>query len=371
MKKWVGGSLIVLSMGVALLYWGARELVYEVIGHQPVTASDKPAEPAKKAGVLVDVALAKEQRLAQQVTAVGSLLAQNATTIRAESSGRIAQILFEEGKAVTAGALLLQLDTDLLKAELQQAQAQLNLANSRAHRAQQLRQQGFISRQAQDEASSERAVAQAQVNIIKTKIDKSEIRAPFDGVLGLRHVSVGDYVSQGAEIVSLASLDKLQVDFRVPERYLNQLQVGSPIHLQLDSQPDQTFQGQVNAISPIVDEQGRAVQLRAHVSNPEGQLRPGLFARVVLDLAQLDAVMVPETALAPAGQSQYVYRVTEGDVAQRVEVQVGIRRDGWVQVSGVQAGDQVLTTGLQKIKEGTALQIRSDTQSPTPTAQEG
>lgn len=314
---------------------------------------------AQQMGVGVEVAPVRAQRLTQQVTAVGTLRAQQSAMLRAESSGRIAKIRFEEGTATTEGTLLVQLDTDLLEAELQQAQAKLALAQSRANRSQKLSKEGFISAQAQDESSSERAVAAAEVNIIKTKIDKSQIKAPFDGVLGLRYVNVGDYVSNGDEIVSVASIDKLQIDIRVPEHYLAQIAVGTPVHLYLDAQAGQEFMGQVIAISPMIDEQGRAVVLRAHVANPDGQLRPGQFARVSLDLDEIDGLMVPETVIAPSGQAQYVYRVVDNEVAERVEVIVGLRRDGWVQVTGIAPEDKVITSGLQKVQDGSKIIIQN------------
>lgn len=354
MKKMVGWLLVALLIGAALLYWGARSLVDDVIGLKPAPAQASASPAAIQ--LLVEVTPVRQQQLAQQVTAVGSLLAQHAVTIRAESSGRIDQILFKEGSPIEQGAVLVQLDTDLLQAELQQAQAQLQLAQSRANRAQQLSKQGFISAQAKDESNSERAVAAAQVKIIQTKIDKSQIKAPFSGVLGLRDVSVGDYVSSGTEIVDLASIDQLQVDFRVPEHYLMQLAVGTPIHLRLDAQAGQDFRGTITAINPVIDEQGRSVVLRAHVSNPDGYLRPGQFARIVLDLNEVDALMVPETALSPSGKSQYVYRVVDGDVVEQVEVTVGIRRDGWVQVTGLAPQDLIIISGLQKVRPG--VQVR-------------
>lgn len=364
MKKWLRWLLIALVLGLALLYWGARYLVDEIIGAGTNTAVSSsttisapvaaPTAPAVRP-TAVEVVPVRQQLLTQQVTAVGSLVAQQSAMLRAESSGRIAQILFEEGMPTVAGQLLVQLDTDLLKAELQQAQAQLALAQSRASRAQKLSKEGFISAQAQDESNSERAVAAAQVNIIKTKIDKSQIKAPFDGVLGLRYINVGDYVSSGMDIVSLASIAQLQVDIRVPEHYLAQIAVGTPIQLQLDAQKGQVFSGQVHAISPMIDEQGRSVVLRALVPNSEGQLRPGQFVRLSVDLDEVEGMMVPETAIAPAGQSQYVYKVADGGVAERVEVMVGIRRDGWVQVTGLAPDDLVITSGLQKIQNGSKI----------------
>ena len=177
-------------------------------------------------------------------------------------------------------------------------------------------------------------------------------------MLGLREVNLGDYVSSGTEIVALASITELQIDIRVPEQYLTQITLDTPVHLRLDAQEGQEFVGKIKAISPLLDEQGRSVVLRAYVANPDGQLRPGQFARATLDLAELNALMVPETALAPAGQSQYVYRVAEGNKAQRVAVTVGLRRDGWVQVSGLAADDRVLTSGLQKVQDGSKIKLQ-------------
>lgn len=365
MRKLVGWLLIALVAGAVFLYWGARELAHEIIGYpQQETTSVKEAAQAE--GVFVEVMPVRAQRMAQHISAVGSLLAQHAVVLRAETSGRVAEILFAEGMPAQAGQLLVRLDSDLLKAELQQAQATLKLASSRAHRAQELSKQGFISAQAKDESASEQAVAAAQVSMIKTRIDKSEIRAPFDGVLGLRYISVGDYINAGAEVVSIASIDQLQVDFRVPEHYLAQIQVGSPIQLRLDAQPNTVYEGQVNAISPILDEQARSIVLRAHVSNPDAILRPGQFARIVLELDEIDAVLVPETALSPAGQAQYVYKLLSGDSVQRVEVKVGVRRDGWVQVEGLEPDDVVLISGLQKVQDGTRVRFDPPTPSPAP-----
>ncbi|AQS51276.1 hypothetical protein PAEH1_06425 [Paenalcaligenes hominis] len=362
MKKRLWWVLVVLAIGLGLIYWGARYLAADLTS-APSTAA-QAATPAQAERVRVEVAPVRTQRLAQQVTAVGSLRAKNAVVLRAETSGRIAHIQFEEGSPTQKGTVLVQLDTDLLQAELQQAQANLQLTQSRARRAQQLSREGFISAQALDESNSERRVALAQATIIKTKIEKSQIVAPFDGVLGLRHVSVGDYVNTGTEIVALASIAELQVDFRVPEQYLSQIQVGTPIHLRLDAQPDTQFLGQVNAISPMIDEQGRAVVLRAHVPNPELKMRPGQFARLTIDLAEEEVLMVPETALSPSGQAQYVYRLHGDDAVERVEVVVGTRKDGWVQVQGLEPTDVVLTSGLQKVQTGTL--VRYDTKPVQP-----
>ncbi|MCQ9615374.1 efflux RND transporter periplasmic adaptor subunit [Paenalcaligenes niemegkensis] len=244
----------------------------------------------------------------------------------------------------------------MVSAQLQEAKARLNLANSQYRRSQELNQQGFISSQARDETASQLQVAQATVALAQAQLDKTVIRAPFDGLVGLKSISVGDYVSPGSELVSIEAVDPLDVDFRVPEHYLANITVGLPIDVRLDSFPTRTYRGEVGAISPVVDATGRSLLLRAHVPNPNMVLRPGLFARVTLELGTDEVVMVPESAITPSGNAQYVYKVVNG-IVQKVEVSVGLRREGWTEVLGVEADEQIVVLGTQKVDEGTAVNV--------------
>jgi len=197
--------------------------------------------------------------------------------------------------------------------------------------------------------------------------------APFSGVMGLRNVSVGDYVNAGQDLVQLEAINPLKLDFRISETYLTQVQVGQTLDVRFDALPDVARTGRVIAVSPVVDAGGRSILVRAQVPNnptddptddptgDNGQLRPGLFARVQLLFAQEDALVVPETALAPAGQVQYVYRVVNKDGqahAERVEVTIGERRDGRVEIRhGVAAGDAVVVAGLQRLSDGARVKV--------------
>lgn len=320
-------------------------------------AHAQASSSADSEAIGVDTVTVKTQILSQSIAAVGSLRSENAVILRPEISGRIAEINFQEGGSVTKGQTLITLDSAIARAELAQAQAALSLANSQHRRAQQLSQQGFISSQARDESASQLKVQQAAVALAQAQLEKTVITAPFDGLIGLRQVSVGDYVSPGDELAPLESIDPLNVDFRVPEQFLGQVKVGTGIVLRFDALPDLVRDGVVGAISPLIDVGGRSMLLRAKVPNSDGSLRPGLFARVQLRFGDKDALVVPEAAIAPAGDMNYVYRVEDG-IAVKVGVMLGLRRDGMVEIThGLEAGDEVLVSGLQKVSDGAHVQV--------------
>lgn len=323
------------------------------------------ASPAKTAAgpasTAVAVSTVKVERVAltEGVSAVGSLRSEDSVIVRPEVAGRIAEINFEEGGRVTKGQLLVRLDDGVVRAQLQQARANLSLAQSQYRRAQELSQRGFISGQARDEAASQLKVQQAAAALAQAQLEKTVILAPFDGWIGLRSVSVGDYVSPGDDLVPLESIDPLKVDFRIPEQYLNQVRVGARLAVQFDALPGQTREGTVGAISPLVDVGGRSILLRATIPNADALLRPGMFARVQLQFADTPSLVVPEAALVPSSEGQYVFRLVD-DRARRVAVTVGQRRGGKVQIlSGLDDEDQVLVSGLQRVQDGGEVRLVS------------
>jgi membrane fusion protein (multidrug efflux system) len=294
----------------------------------------------------------------QTITAVGSLRSDESVTLRPEVAGRISAISFKEGQPVAKGALLVRLDPAVLEAEAQQARANLILAKTKFNRAVDLAKSNFISGQAKDEAENNLKVAEASAQLAEAKLAKMDLRAPFSGVIGLRSVSIGDYVKEGADLVNLESIDPLKVDFRVPETYMRQVQVGQPLQIQLDALPGKTFEGKVFAVNPLIDAAGRAVVIRAMVRNPDTSLRPGMFARVRLITRDAqDALVLPEQALVPQGDQQFVYRVLDGK-AVRTKVEVGQRRDAKVEIlNGVAANDVVVTAGQLKLRDGAPVNI--------------
>src|SRR6185295_19875910 len=201
--------------------------------------------------VIVEAITAATAPMPQTITAVGSLRSDESVTLRPEVAGRVNAILFKEGQNVSKGMTLVRLDPAINQAEVQQARANLKLAQSKYDRAVELSQRNFISGQAKDEAENNLRVAEAAVALVEARLAKTEIKAPFSGVIGLRVVSVGDYVKEGADVVNLESIDPLKVDFRVPEVYMRQVQPGQTLTVTLDALPGRKFDGKVLAVDPL------------------------------------------------------------------------------------------------------------------------
>ncbi|MGG4775328.1 efflux RND transporter periplasmic adaptor subunit [Alcaligenaceae bacterium 429] len=358
-KKWViWGILAILIVGVGLVYGGAKLLVKDAGTRQPSNAKLVEAtEMVATERVGVQVADAQFHELQRSLSAVGSLKARDSVALRAEITGTIKDIAFEEGQPIERGQILVRLDDSIAQAQLLEAKAKLSLASSQHQRSRRLSEQGFISSQARDESASQLQVAQAAVALAQAQLDKTVILAPFSGLAGLKNISVGDYVSPGSELLLLEAVDMLEIDFRIPEQYLSRVSPGTLVTARVDAFPKEEYDGQVTAINPVVDAAGRSLWLRARLPNESLLLRPGLFARVTLQLGTDSVVMVPESAIQPAGEAQYVFLVVDG-IAQRTEVKVGSREAGWVEVQGVAPGEVVVVSGVQKLVDGTSVLIQ-------------
>lgn len=348
-----------LAAGAALGFWVPRWLAAPagpVAGAASTAVSPTPkAKPLDT--VRIEVAQVQQLKFTRGISAVGSLRSDESVVLRPEVAGRIQSIDFKEGQPVERGQVLIRLDDSVSRAEFDQARANLALAQTHYRRAVELQGRGFVSQQARDEAGSNLKVQQAATALAQARLDKMTIRAPFAGIVGLRSVSVGDYVDQGQDLAPLEAIDPLKVDFRVPEMYFNKIQVGQSLTIRLDALPGSERQGQVYAVSPLVDAGGRSILLRATIPNPDSRLRPGMFARVQLLFGADDVLAVPEAALAPSGQAQYVFTVREGH-AHRTEVTLGERRDGQVEIlTGVAAGDQVVVAGFQRLTDGAPVEV--------------
>ena len=350
-------SLVLLGIGVAAGWYGPQLLSGATQSAGQAPAASSPAGPPGGAprGVPVELAVVESISFPRGISAVGTLRSDESTVISAEVAGRVAQINFEEGQPVAAGQLLVQLDDDVAQAEFAQAQANLALAQSRYERSNRLQTAGFVSKEAREDAQNQLMLQEASLKLAQAKLDKMAIQAPFNGVIGLRTVSIGEYVTAGQDIAPLESVDQLKADFRLPERFVAIIELGQTLELQVDARPGQLFAGEVYAISPLIEEGGRSIRVRARVDNTDGLLRPGMFARVQLITEESMAVVVPEASLSPSGQVQYVYRVTEGQ-AERVAIEIGERRAGLVEViNGLAPGDQVVAAGLQRMRPGAAV----------------
>ena len=313
----------------------------------------------QNAPVPVEVALVAARAMADDVTAVGSLVSNESVVLRPEVAGRISRIAFRDGDAVKRGEVLVELDAAVQRAELQQAHANLTLAEANFRRTEDLFARKFVSQSSRDNARAELELARAGVALAQARLERTQIRAPFAGVVGIRSVSPGDYVKDGDALINLEDIATLKVDFRLPELYLDRVKPGQSLELASDVLPGETFAARVDAIDPLVDAQGRAGAPRASLPNPDGRLRPGVFARVRLILAERPEVLVvPEAALVPApGNVQFVYRVADGK-AERVNVTTGVRREAVVEIaSGLAAGEQVVTAGQLKLRDGAPVKV--------------
>jgi membrane fusion protein (multidrug efflux system) len=346
------------AAGMGGAYWYGTKSVAPAGQAASAGAAAKAGSAPAAGSVTVEAVKVATLSLPQTITAVGSLRSDESVTLRPEVAGRINTIAFQEGQPVAKGAMLVRLDPAVPLAEAQQARANLVLAKTKWDRAIDLAKSNFISGQAKDEAENNYKVAEASAQLAEAKLAKMDLRAPFSGIIGLRSVSMGDYVKEGADLVNLESIDPLKVDFRVPEIYMRQVKVGQPLQVQLDALPGRTFEGKVFAVNPLIDAAGRSVVIRAMVRNPDTSLRPGMFARVRLITRDAqDALVLPEEALVPQGDQQFVYRILDGK-AVRTKVDVGQRRDSKVEIlNGVDKDDMVVTAGQLKLRDGAPVNI--------------
>jgi membrane fusion protein (multidrug efflux system) len=313
-------------------------------------AAGGPGGPPGGMQLPVETATLQPRPLTGGLRTVGSLRADESVVIRPEIAGRIERIHFTEGGRVRAGQPLFTLDASLARASLNEAQANLDNSRRAATRADQLSKEQLIARADYDRARASLGVDQARAASARTALEKMTLRAPFSGQVGLRNVSVGEFVNVGQDLVTLVRLDPIEVDFSVPESALAQLRNGRAVEVAVDAFPGDTFGGRVVAIDPVVDPGSRSAKLRAQIPNPDHRLRPGQFAQLQLDTGSgsASALMVPEQALMQDGDTRFVYTVVDGK-AKKTTVRTGTRTPGFVQVTdGLKAGDVVVTAGQAK-----------------------
>jgi membrane fusion protein (multidrug efflux system) len=324
----------------------------------------------------VEVAQVELMDLVDETQTVGSLRSRQGVVLRPEVSGRITQLNFRDGDRVKKGQLLVQFDDQLPAAQVQQAQAELNIAKANNTRNAELVAQNFISRRTLDESAAAQQVAEAKLALARATEARLKIIAPFDGLAGIRSVNVGDYLKDGADIVNLEDMDAIFVDYRLPERFQTKIRRGQSSVIELDALPGRKFSAIVLAIDPLIDANGRSVGVRACIDNRRLQLRPGMFARVNAVFGQRDrARVIPEEAIVPQGGKQFVIKVVNGTtpnsrVSQRTEVKLGLRSPGKVEVlEGLEPGDSVVTAGQQRVqRDGTEVRVLDVAAAAVPGA---
>jgi membrane fusion protein (multidrug efflux system) len=321
-----------------------------------------PAQGGKPAQALpVKAGTVGTGRIREEVSAVGTLLANESVMIRPEVEGRISTIHFAEGQLVREGARLVSLDASEVEAQLAAVKAELNLNRNRMRRAEELQAKNFISAEALDVARENLNQSLARHSEIQAKLDKMTIKAPFEGVAGLRQVSPGAYVKAGQDIARLEGIGTLKLDFRVPELFLSKIRNNQEAQVTVDAFSGESFRGAIYAIEPSVDEQTRTVLLRARVPNPGVRLKPGMFARVTLVLDTREAaLLVPEQALVPRGNDRFVFRLVDGK-AVLTKVEIGLRRPGEVEIlQGLKAGDTIVIDGQLRLQDGSPVTVLAE-----------
>lgn len=361
MRKWL---LIVFGLLVAAgSVYGVRRSGVDLVELSGLRSAAKTvANPESHRGdgrglLPVEVARATAARLSDDISAIGTLLADESVMISSETSGRVAEILFKDGDTVVLGAPLFKLDADLANAALSEANARFSLAETNFGRNQTLRKSGTIAQAAYDTSLTELEVARAAVESAEVHLKKLTITAPFPGTLGFRTVSAGAYVTAGTTLVQLDKIDNLKVSFSVPELAQARIAAGQQVDVTADALPGETFAAAVSAIAPSIDVNGRALQIRADLDNAALTLRPGLLVRITVKGPARDAVVVPESAIVQRGDSAFVY-LAQDKAAKEVRVRLGKRMPGSIEiVEGVSVGAEVVVAGNTRLNDGAAIEV--------------
>ena len=322
----------------------------------------------------VTTIVAQRETWPSTLNIIGTADAIRGVTVSADLPGTVARINFESGKPVHEGDVLVELDTRQERAQLAAAEAQRDLARINFARTQELVKQGVIAQTEYDNTSAQQKATEAQVGEIRATIERKTIRAPFSGSLGIRQINLGQYLAAGQAIVSLQALNPIYVNFGVPQQTAQVVRSGRTLQVTSDDLPGAKFAGRVTAVDSVINESTRNIQVQATLPNPDAKLRPGMYVQVQLTLgASSEAVTLPASAVnyAPYGDSVFVVtqlqdpkgRTYLGVRQQVVKIQ-GSRGDQVAIVSGVNPGDEVVTSGVFKLRNGAAVQVNNKVQPP-------
>ena len=315
------------------------------------------ASEQKNQGLPVSAVVVKDVALDDNLRITGSLLANESVILRSEADGIVEKIYFNEGQRVKRGQLLVQLDNDEIAAEIEKLEHTLKLNENMEYRQKQLLEREAISQEEYENALTSLNTIRADLSLKKVQLSKRQIRAPFDGIIGLRSVSQGSYITSSVDIASLYSSDPIKIEFSVPGKYASQVNEKDKISFTIDGYSE-TFSGEIYAVEPQINPQTRTLQIRAMSPNKEGKLLPGQFAKIQLTLETYEnALMVPSEAVIPElnGMKVFVY---EDGLAQTKNIETGIRTADKIQVvSGLQAGDTLITTGMMQLQQGMPVNI--------------
>jgi membrane fusion protein (multidrug efflux system) len=310
---------------------------------------------------VVETARIESRLFFERVEVVGQLAAAESVVIRPELAGVVESVEFQEGQRVAVGEVLFVLRSDEQRAALREAEANRVLAADVFERTEKLSKVRVSAASELTRARAGVAAADAVVDLARVNVERTRIRAPFDGALGARDVSPGDWVDSDVALVQIDAVDRLQLQFSLPGNAIALAQPGLKVSARVAAYPDERFGGEVYFISPALDTDSRRLGMKAWVPNSDGRLRPGMFARVELEVERTEhALLVPESAIASDASGPYVWRVTPESLAERASVELGTRREGQVVIlSGLASGDTIVTSGTHKVYEGGGVESHS------------
>jgi membrane fusion protein (multidrug efflux system) len=322
------------------------------------STQNRPAASGAGSAISVEVIVIQPSLLENKISTTGTLMANEEVELRPEISGRVTEVAFNEGSRVSKGSLLLKINDTELQAQLKRKESEEKLAASDETRKKSLYEANAISQEEYDKSLNALRIVQADMEVTKSQIAKTEIRAPFNGVIGLRHVSEGGYVSPSMLAATMQEIDPMKVEFSVPEKYAHQLKDGLEIAVHIGESAEE-YRGVIYAVESKIDLSTRTIKARARIPNPDGRLIPGAFARLDITLESIhDAIVIPTGALIPELSGAKVY-VCENGAAKSVPVQPGLRTDRNIQItSGLAPGDTLITTGLLQLSDGRKVRIR-------------
>src|SRR5438477_5021931 len=361
---------MILMLGVVLLLVGGLGFVkYRQIQAASQGGSFQPPPTA------VTTIVAQREMWPSTLNIIGTTAAIQGGTVGADLPGTVAKINFESGKSVHAGDVLVQLDTRQERAQLAAAEADRDLARITYGRQEQLVNQGVVARTEYDNAEAQQKSTDAKVGEIRATIERKTVHAPFSGILGIRQINLGQYLAAGQAIVSLQALNPIYVNFGVPQQESNKVQIGRTLRITSDNLPGVQFAGRVTAVDSVINEATRNIQIQATLSNPQGKLRPGMFVQVDVGIgASRQVVTLPASAInyAPYGDSVFVVtdlqdpqsKKTYRGVRQQFVKVEGSRGDQVAIISGLNAGDEVVSSGVFKLRNGAPVQVNNKVQPP-------
>lgn len=318
------------------------------------------AEKTKAAPVNVETVTVQLVSHPDQISATGTLISIPGIIVKPEISGRVTKIYFKSGEVVSTSTPLIEINPEIIKAQLAEAEAALNLNRLNFSRSTALYKTHDIAKSDFDQAKANYDGAQAKVASVLAQLQQTTVVAPFAGKLGLSQVNVGDYINVGQSIVNLQTLDPLKVDFSIPELYQNRVAIGQTVLLHTDSNPGKTFSGQVEAVESLINQNNRTLNVRANIPNKNGELIPGGFAEVTLRFAEERLIMVPQTAIVYSLGGNYVFKVVANQ-AEKVMVTLGSKDSNNVVIqSGLKVGELIITSGQTKIYPGSPVLVNEN-----------